>query len=222
MSYFVHRRSRHTGGDPAIGLVTLAAGAVIGYAAARLMAPSAPGRPNDAPGKALRRGSSKGFRESTVVGRTVTVNRPRNEVYEAWRDFSRFPDFMENVLEVTSSDNRRAYWRVAAPGGAEIALETIVTDDTPGEVIAWKSVEGSDIANSGRVVFRDAPGNRGTQVEATIAYDPPAGAVGRLAAKLFQREPQIQARRELKRFKQLMETGEIAVADMAPAAPRAQ
>ena len=43
-----------------------------------------------------------------------------------------------------------------------------------------------------------------------IAYDPPGGVIGELVAKLFQREPRIQTRRDLRRFKQLMETGEIA------------
>lgn len=222
MRHFSHSRNRHSGEGAAIGLLTLAAGAALGFAAARMSAPAPLRRPNDAPDKTLRRGSSKGFREGTVVGRTVTINRPRNEVYDAWRDFGRFPEFMENVHAVTTVDNDRATWRVAAPGGAEVEFETVVTEDRPGERIAWKSVEGSQIENSGRVVFRDAPAGRGTEVELTIAYDPPAGAVGRLAAKVFQREPQIQARRELKRFKQLMETGEIAIAQAGPSAPRGQ
>ena len=78
-------------------------------------------------------------------------------------------------------------------------------------MIAWASTEGADIPNSGRIEFRDA-GDRGTIVTATIAYDPPAGIIGKVVAKLFQREPAIQARRDLRRFKQLMETGEIATA----------
>ena len=97
-----------------------------------------------------------------------------------------------------------------------------VVVDVPGEVIAWQSTEDAPVPNSGRVTFRDAPGGRGTQVELRIAYDPPGGAVGQMAAKLFQREPNIQARRELKRFKQLMEAGEIATAEPGPAAPRGE
>ncbi|MFC6490972.1 cyclase, partial [Nitratireductor sp. GCM10026969] len=108
--------------------------------------------------------------------------------------------------------DKGARWVVAAPGGSTITFETTITDERPDELIAWKSDEGAEVRNSGRIVFRDAPGGRGTEVEATIAYDPPGGAFGWAAAKLFQREPRIQTRRELKRFKQLMETGEVAVA----------
>jgi uncharacterized membrane protein len=87
-----------------------------------------------------------------------------------------------------------------------------VTEDRPGELIAWVSEEGADVPNSGRIEFRDAPGGRGTWVTATIIYDPPAGIIGKVIAKMFQREPHIQARRDLRRLKQLMETGEIATA----------
>lgn len=85
----------------------------------------------------------------------------------------------------------------------------MITEDIPGESITWQSAPGSAIANSGRVDFHQTPG-RGTIVRAVIAYDAPAGAIGTLVARLFQREPRLQARRDLHRFKQLMETGEIA------------
>lgn len=88
--------------------------------------------------------------------------------------------------------------------------DSIIVDDIPGELIGWKSAEGADIANSSHVEFRDAQAGRGTEVTATILYDPPAGALGKIVAKLFQKEPKIQSRRDLRRFKQLMETGEIS------------
>ena len=100
-----------------------------------------------------------------------------------------------------------------APAGETVEWEARVTEDRDGELIAWTSEEGSQIPNSGRVEFRDA-GARGTVVTATILYDPPAGVIGKLVAKLFQREPAIQARRDLRRFKQLMETGEVATPAM--------
>ena len=98
---------------------------------------------------------------------------------------------------------------VKAPAGNEVSWESVITKDEPGSEIYWQSAEGGDISNSGRIEFRDA-GARGTVVRAVIAYDPPGGAVGKFIAKLFQREPRIQTRRDLHRFKQLMETGEIA------------
>ncbi|ODN68487.1 SRPBCC family protein [Methylobrevis pamukkalensis] len=173
-----------------------------------------PGR--DAPEKALKNPPKDNWRESVVVGRTVTVQRPRREVYDAWRDFAGLPRFLENVEKIDVLDPQRARWTVAAPAGTTVDFVSIITEDRPGEVIAWMSEAGSDIRNSGRVVFRDAPGGRGTEVDATIAYDPPAGRIGQLVAKVFQHEPAIQTRRDLKRFKQWMETGEVAVASSHP------
>ncbi len=144
-----------------------------------------------------------------VVGRAVTINRPAAELYAIFRDFSKLSSFMENVERIDVIDAVRSHWVVKAPGGRTVEWDARVTEEREGELIAWTSGEGGDVANAGRVEFRDA-GSRGTVVVATIAYDPPGGALGKLVAKIFQREPAIQARRDLRRFKQLMETGEIA------------
>lgn len=146
----------------------------------------------------------------TLIGRTVTINRPRAELFAYWRDFTRLPTFMENVEQVEILDDRRSRWVVKAPGGTTVEWVSSITEERDGEVIAWASEEGADVPNSGRIDFRDAQGDRGTIVTATILYDPPAGIIGKVIAKMFQREPAIQARRDLRRFKQLMETGEIA------------
>jgi uncharacterized membrane protein len=146
------------------------------------------------------------------IGRTVTINRPRHELYAFWRDFGNLPRIMENIESVTELDERRSHWVVRAPAGQTVEWDSVIVEDIPDELISWQSDAGADITNSGRIDFRDAPGGRGTWVTATIAYDPPAGRVGKLVAKLFQREPKIQARRDLRRFKQFMETGEIATA----------
>jgi uncharacterized membrane protein len=171
---------------------------------------------SDAPLRALRGPKGHEYREHTVVGRTVTINKPRQEVYAYWRDFSRLPTFMDNVKRVERIDEKRSRWIIAAPGGREIEFISTITEDRPSELIAWESDEDAQVRNSGRVAFRDAPGDRGTVVEATILYDAPGGEIGRLIAKLFQREPNIQIRRDLKRFKQLMETGEIATSVSRP------
>lgn len=148
-------------------------------------------------------------RGDTLIGRTVTINRPRAELYAYWRDFARLPTFMDNVERVDVLSPIRSHWVVKAPGGRRVEWDALVTEEKEGELIAWASTEDADVPNSGRIEFRDA-GDRGTIVTATIVYDPPAGVVGRLIAKMFQREPAIQARRDLRRFKQLMETGEVA------------
>ncbi|MES2495815.1 MAG: SRPBCC family protein [Pseudomonadota bacterium] len=147
---------------------------------------------------------------SSAIGRTVTINRPRSELFAYWRDFANLPTFMDNVVSVEILDASRSHWVVKAPAGRTVEWDAVITEEKEGETIAWASTEGADVPNSGRIDFRDAQGGRGTIVTATILYDPPAGVVGKVIAKLFQREPAIQARRDLRRFKQLMETGEIA------------
>ncbi|ONF95405.1 SRPBCC family protein [Sphingomonas jeddahensis] len=146
----------------------------------------------------------------TLIGRTVTIKRPRAELYAYWRDFTNLPTFMDNVERIERLDDRRTHWTVKAPGERTVEWTAVVTDEREGEYIAWASEEGADVPNSGRIEFRDAQGGRGTIVSATILYDPPAGVIGKIIAKMFQREPAIQARRDLRRFKQLMETGEVA------------
>jgi uncharacterized membrane protein len=116
---------------------------------------------------------------------------------------------MENVERIDVHDATRSHWVVKAPAGRTVEWDATVTDEARDSFIAWTSEPGADVANSGRVEFQDA-GARGTVVTATILYDPPGGIVGKIVAKMFQREPAIQARRDLRRFKQLMETGEIA------------
>lgn len=147
----------------------------------------------------------------TLIGRSVTINRPARELFEYFRDFTNLPSFMDNVARVEVIDDKRSRWVVRAPGETTLEWTSTITEETPNTLIAWASDQGAQISNSGRIDFR-AAGDRGTVVTATILYDPPGGTVGKLIAKLFQREPAIQARRDLRRFKQLMETGEIATA----------
>lgn len=146
-----------------------------------------------------------------LLAEAVTINRPAQELYEFWRNPRNLLPVMENIQAIEVIDDTRSRWTVKAPGERELSWESVVTKDVPGKEIYWQSAPGADIANSGRIEFREA-GPRGTVVRATIAYDPPGGAIGQFIAKLFQREPRIQARRDLRRFKQLMETGEIATA----------
>ena len=147
--------------------------------------------------------------ERELSAEAVTIRKPARELYDFWRELTNLPKFMDNIESIERVDDRRSRWRVKAPAGKTVEWESVITDDRPGESISWQSVEGADVPNSGKVEFKDA-GARGTVVRAVIAYDAPGGFAGKLAAKLFQREPRIQSRRDLRRFKQLMETGEIA------------
>jgi uncharacterized membrane protein len=152
-----------------------------------------------------------------ITGRSVTINKPAQELYAFFRDFSNLPSFMENVESIRLHDEQRSHWVVKAPGGRTVEWDARVTEEVPGRLISWTSEEGADVPNSGKVEFKPVEG-RGTVVTATILYDPPGGIIGKIVAKMFQREPAIQARRDLRRFKQLMETGEVAT----PAKNRAE
>ncbi len=156
-----------------------------------------------------------------LIGRSVTIDRPREELYAFWREFTNLPQFMHNIDRVSILDARRSHWVIEAPAGKTVEWDSEISRDEPGHLIAWRSVEGAGLRNSGQVEFLDSPDGRGTVVRVTLVYDPPAGAIGKLIAKLFQKEPKVQARQDLRRFKQLMETGEVATARPAYAAPRA-
>jgi uncharacterized membrane protein len=158
---------------------------------------------------------------NVLIGRSVTINRPREELYAFWRDFANLPRFMHNVHRVTIRDLEHSHWVIEAPAGNTVEWDAEITEDEPGRRIAWRSLEGASVRNSGEVEFLDSPDDRGAVVRVTLTYDPPAGAVGKLIARLFQKEPKVQARQDLRRFKQLMETGEVATAQPPDAAPRA-
>jgi uncharacterized membrane protein len=147
--------------------------------------------------------------ERKLSAESVTINRPARELYDFWRNPANLVQVMDNIQTIEPLSETRSRWTVKAPAGREVSWESVITNDVPGQEITWQSAKGADVANSGRIEFRDA-GARGTIVRATIAYEPPGGKIGELIAKLFQREPRMQSRRDLHRFKQLMETGEIA------------
>jgi uncharacterized membrane protein len=163
---------------------------------------------SDAPDYVFRR--KTGRYQEGMVGRTVAINKPSDELYRAWRDFTRFPSFMENVDAVEDLGGGRSKWKIKAPLGSSVEIVTKITEDRPREAIGFRSEPDSEIDLEGHVEFFDLPPGRGTGVRLTLRYSPPAGIPGRAIAKLLQREPNVQARRDLRRFKMLMETGEIA------------
>jgi uncharacterized membrane protein len=188
--------------------VAVAAGAAAFVLARRTGSSGAPVEEiSDAPDHVWRRGTSR--YDQNLLGNTVLVGKPREELYREWRDFTRFPSFMENVEKIETLDGDRSRWTIKAPAGTSVELVTRITADDGGRAIAWESEPESDIETEGRVEFIDAAPGRGTMVRLTQRYSPPGGSVGKGLAKLFQREPKIQARRDLRRFKALMETGEV-------------
>lgn len=147
------------------------------------------------------------------VRKSVTVNRPQDEIYNYWHDFENLPRFMRHLESVRVTGQGRSHWVAKAPGGNTVEWDAVVTDDRPNERIAWRSVEGADVQNSGSVEFRRAPGDRGTEVLVEMRYDPPGGHIAAIFAKLFREEPATQVLDDLRNFKAVMETGEIVVSD---------
>ena len=150
---------------------------------------------------------------SVRVERVTTINKPVHEVYEFWREFQNFPRFMRHLESVEVLDGRRSRWRAKAPAGRTVEWEAEMLEEREDEWIAWRSLPGSQIQNSGSVRFSPAPGARGTEVRVQLQYSPPAGRIGRSLAWMFGEEPEQQIHDDLHRFKQLMETGEIPLSD---------
>jgi uncharacterized membrane protein len=153
---------------------------------------------------------------------TTTVVTPIDEVYILWSDLDRLPTFMVHLDEVRATGQRTSHWTASAPFGRSVEWDAETTVDEPGVRIAWQSVKGADIDNSGEVRFAPAPGGRGTEVHVTIRYDMPAGPLGKAVAKYFGEEPSQQLDDDLRRFKQVMETGEVVRSDGAPGGKQAR
>jgi Predicted integral membrane protein len=147
------------------------------------------------------------------VRKSLTINRSPDEVYAFWRNFENLPRFMEHLESVSVMDDRHSHWKARAPAGASVEWDAEITDDQPGRLIAWRSLQDADVANRGIVRFVPAPGGRGTEIHVELRYDPPAGKLGTLVARLFGEEPGQQVERDLRRFKQVLETGEVVRSD---------
>lgn len=144
------------------------------------------------------------------VTQAITINSPPDKVYEFWRDFENLPRFTHHLEFVETNGAGRSHWVARKPGGGTVEWDAEVTEDRPNELIAWRSVgEDDDVQNSGAVHFTPAPGGRGTEVRVELDYDPPGGKVGTLIAKIFGEEPGQQLNDDLRRLKQVMETGEV-------------
>lgn len=157
-----------------------------------------------------------GVNKEIKVEKTVTINKPADELYRYWHNFEQLPTFMKHLKSVKVIDNKRSHWVANAPLGASVEWDAEIIEDRENEFISWASIEGADVDNSGFVRFKPAPGNRGTEVKVVIEYAPPGGALTAAVAKLFGEEPEQQIGDELRRFKMLMEAGEIATTEGQP------
>jgi uncharacterized membrane protein len=144
---------------------------------------------------------------------SLVINRAPEELYQRWHDFESLPTFMHHLESVSVTGGGRSHWVAKAPAGTTVEWDAEVTEDRPNELIAWRSLEGADVYNAGSVRFEPAAGNRGTVVTVEIEYNPPGGLIGADIAKLFGEDPSQQVYADLRRFKQLVETGEVVVSD---------
>lgn len=156
-------------------------------------------------------------RREIRVEKVVAIDRAPYELYEYWRQLENLPRFMRHLESVRQTGQNRSHWRAKGPAGTSVEWEAEIVDDRPGELISWRSLPGADIDNSGSVRFERAPGGRGTFVRVKMQYNPPGGFFGASIAKLLGEEPDIQVQRDLYRFKQVMETGQVVSTDGQPA-----
>lgn len=145
-----------------------------------------------------------------------TIMKPAEELYRFWRNFENLPRFMDNLESVRVIDDKRSHWTAKAPAGTTVEWDAQIINEKENELIAWRSLENADVDNAGSVRFLPGPNGRGTEVRVVIDYIPPAGRVGFAIAKLFGREPRQQVEEDLRKFKQLMEAGEIPTTQGQP------
>lgn len=158
--------------------------------------------------------SSNGSHNREVeVTRSVVINAPAEQLYNYWHNFEQLPSFMKHLESVTATGDRRSHWIAKAPGGTTVEWDAEVTEDEPNHRIAWRSDQNADVYNSGSVTFEPAVGGRGTVVRVEMRYEPPFGWLGVTLAKLFGEEPEQQVSEDLRRFKQVIETGEVVLSE---------
>jgi uncharacterized membrane protein len=152
--------------------------------------------------------------------RTIIVNKTPRECYDYWRDLRNIANFTDRLEKVTPLDERRSQWVMKVPGGANVEWITQITEDKPGERLRWKTAEGAPFKLAGAVNFEPAPGGRGTFVTVGMHYHTPGGSIAAALARLLGPDPLGEVRENLRRFKQLLETGEIPTTTGQPSGRR--
>jgi uncharacterized membrane protein len=153
---------------------------------------------------------------------STTVRKSPSEVYAFWRRLENLPTFMAHLDEVRTTGERTSHWRASAPFDRTVDWDAEIVEEVPGERIAWRSTGDADVPNTGTVVFAPAPDGVSTEVHVQMAYDLPGGTLGKAVARYFGEEPHQQLDDDLRRLKQVMETGEVVRSDGAPWGKRAR
>src|SRR4030095_3497901 len=163
--------------------------------------------------KAATSQNSAAVARDVHIETSITIDKSPAELYAFWRDFRNLPIFMKNLESVTEVDRFHSHWVAKGIGGIRGEWDAEVYNENENELIAWRSLENSDVVNAGSVRFQKAPEGRGTYVRVTMNYNPPAGKVGATVAQLLGAEPAQLIKEALRPLKQEMEAGEIATVD---------
>ena len=204
------------------GRICATSAAVAGIAALDLLAAQG----------SMRRSKSTSSAGAPRVSESIMIARSADELYWFWRNFENLPSFMKHLESVTSyqsdkthadtssrsaTQGDRSHWRVKGPLGSIVEWDAEITQDRPGEMIAWRSLEGSDVEHMGSVRFIKAHGRQETLVRVKMQYRPAGGVVGANIAKMLGSSPDWKIKDDLRRFKQIMETGDIITTEGQPA-----
>jgi uncharacterized membrane protein len=159
----------------------------------------------------VSRVASVGRGQGIKVEESVTINRPVVEVYRFWRNFENLPRFMDHLEAVTVVDDTHSHWVAKGPAGTRVEWDAVIHNEIADELIAWRSLPGAEVSNAGSVHFTPTPDGAGTDVRVVLSYEPPAGKLGAAVAKLLGEEPSHQVADDLRRFKQVMDSGDVSV-----------
>lgn len=157
-------------------------------------------------------------RRGIHVESSVTINRPVDEVYRFWRNFENLPTFMQHLETVAMREAGVTHWVAKGPAGVKAEWDARIINEIDNKVIGWQSLEGSPVSTAGSVNFDEEP--HGTRVTVNLQYHPPGGRIGAAFARLFGEEPSQTVREDLRRFKRLLETGEIPTTEGQPSGRR--
>jgi uncharacterized membrane protein len=155
--------------------------------------------------------------QGTRIEQAVVISRPRDELFHFWRQLDNLPRFMDNLESVTVLDDRRSHWVAKGPVGTRVEWDAEIHNEVEDEIIAWRSLPGSEVDQAGSVHFTPAHGG-GTEVRVVMRYSPPAGKAGDALAHLLGDDPERQVADDLRRFKQVMEVNEAASFTSGPSA----
>jgi uncharacterized membrane protein len=150
------------------------------------------------------------------VQQAVTINRSTDELFRFWRNFENLPQFMQYLVSVRQIDQRRSHWVVKAPAGRTVEWDAEIVNEVPNELIGWRTIDGADVISAGSVRFKPAGPHRGTEVHVRLQYEPPGGKIGAAIAWMLRHDPNQTIQEDLRRFKQLMEAGEVPTTEGQP------